>query len=74
MASMNLLQLLQLTDNDLWQRTDDAARRVSYFEAAEGNYAAETDARNLAKSEFRACVAELKRRGIVWKNEAGYLV
>ena len=66
--------LKTLLDNDLWAHCNDCARRVSYFEAAEGNYAAETEARNAAKQQFREAVAALAARGLKWENTEGYLV
>lgn len=50
------------------------ARRVSFFNAAEGNWSAEAEARSAANSAFRACRAELERRGIEFVNEGGCLL
>ena len=70
---MSKRETWRMTDSELWEYVNDCAATVSYYEAAEGNYAAETDDRNAAKAKFREARAALKARGLEWVNERGYL-
>ena len=63
-----------LTDAELWQKVNDCALRVSFFEAAEGNWSAEADARSRAHHAFREAKDALAARGVKWENTQGYLV
>ena len=53
-----------MTDDELFAAIDSTARNVSYYEAAEGEYSRETDARNAAKSKLRTLRAEAEARGL----------
>lgn len=65
--------LAELNDEALLEEVHELARRVSYFNAAEGNWSQETEARNAVKAEFWSCMAELDKRGLVFENK-GYLI
>ena len=54
----------EMTDEDLIQETKNAQNTVHNFEAAEGSYRAETDARDLAKAKHRALFNECMEQGI----------
>ena len=53
-----------MTNQELIQATKDAQNEVYNFEAAEGSYRAETDARDLAKAKHRALFNECMEQGI----------
>lgn len=62
-----------MTDEMLLDEVHRLAVSVSYYNAAEGNYSAETEARNETKAKFWAAETELTRRGIKFENK-GYLL
>lgn len=62
-----------LTNEELKEEVHRLAVSVSYYNAAEGNWSAETEARNAVKKEFWAAQDELKARGIEFENR-GYLI
>lgn len=63
----------ELTDEALIAETQRLANKVSYYEAAEGDYFKETALREAAKAEFRAADAALESRGIKF-DRSGYLL
>ena len=70
---------LRMTDDELFAAIDSTARKVSYYEAAEGEYDRETFARNMVKAELRVLRAEAESRGLGGKVSdmiiaGGYLV
>lgn len=62
-----------LTDHELTEAAHDLARRVSYYNAAEGNWSQERVAREAVVGEFRAALKEMNERGLVFENK-GYLL
>lgn len=62
-----------MTDEVLLDEVHRLAVSVSYYNAAEGNWSSETEARNEVKGKFWAAQEELKRRGIEFENK-GYLI
>lgn len=63
----------RMTDEELLKEVHDLAGRVSYYNAAEGNWSQETEARNAVKAEFWACMVEVKVRGLEFVDR-GYLI
>lgn len=68
-----IVDYASMTDEMLLDEVHRLAVSVSYYNAAEGNYSAETEARNEVKSKFWAAQDELARRGIPFENK-GYLI
>ena len=68
-----VVELKELSDIDLIKRTHDLARSVSYFNAAEGNWASETVARKECQGKFNAALKEMETRGLEFENK-GYLL
>lgn len=62
-----------MTDEMLLDEVHRLAISVSYYNAAEGNWSSETEAREATKTRFRAAQNELDRRGILFENR-GYLL
>lgn len=62
-----------MTDEMLLDEVHRLASSVSYYNAAEGNWSSETQARNECKAMFRAAREELARRNIEFENR-GYLL
>lgn len=62
-----------MTDEMLLDEVHRLAVSVSYYNAAEGNWSAETAARNEVKGKFNLARDELNRRGIDFVNK-GYLL
>lgn len=62
-----------LTDEELIKEVHDLASRVSYYNAAEGNWSQETEARNEVKAKFWKAQDEMATRGIDFENK-GYLI
>lgn len=64
-----------MSNDILILRLKDAASRVSYFNAAEGSWSAETQARNAARAELDAAREACIKAGIDIKPHlAGYLI
>jgi len=63
----------EMTDESLIEETHRLARAVSYYNAAEGNWSQETEARNAVKAEFWAAEDEMRKRGLVFED-IGYLL
>ena len=53
-----------LTNDELYEEYDKLARRVMYYNAAEGNWSKETADRNACEAEYYACQKELMSRGL----------
>ena len=68
-----MADLKTMTDEELKEEVHRLACSVSYYNAAEGNWSAETEARNAVKKEFWEAQAELESRGIKFENR-GYLI
>lgn len=68
---MKALKLL--TNSELIEITHDLARRVSYYNAAEGNWSSEASERGIANAEFNKALDEMQERGLVFENR-GYLL
>ena len=62
-----------MTDQELEAAVHKLAGRVSYYNAAEGNWGSEAQARGVANAEFQAARRELAARGIEFVNR-GYLL
>jgi len=62
-----------MTDEMLLDEVHRLAVSVSYYNAAEGNWSQETEARNEAKSKFWSAQEELTRRKIPFEDK-GYLL
>lgn len=62
-----------MTDEMLLDEVHRLASSVSYYNAAEGNWSSETEARNEVKAKFHAAREELARRNIAFENR-GYLL
>lgn len=60
-----------MTDGELFDAVHAAARKVSHYEAAEGNYSAENALRNAAKARLRTLRAEADSRGLGISFSAG---
>lgn len=67
------MDIKSLSDEQLLVETHRLARAVSYYEAAERNWSAETAARNKTKAEFREARKEMELREMVFENK-GYLL
>lgn len=67
------MDIKSLSDDQLLSETHRLARAVSYYEAAEGNWRAETAARNKTKAEFSEARREMELREIEFENK-GYLL
>lgn len=67
------MDIKSLTDEQLLSETHRLARAVSYYEAAERNWSAETAARNKTRAEFNEARKEMDLREIVFENK-GYLL
>jgi len=65
--------LSTLTNEQLLEEVHRLAVSVSYYNAAEGNWSSETEARNAAKAEFREARKELDARSLEFVNR-GYLL
>ena len=68
-----MTDLKLLTDEQLIEETHRLAVSVSYYNAAEGNWSAETEARNATKRAFWAAQEEMDARGLKFENK-GYLI
>ena len=68
-----MVDFTTLTDEQLIEETHRLARSVSYYNAAEGNWSQETEARNATKKEFWAALDEMATREIEFENK-GYLL
>jgi hypothetical protein len=67
-------RLQAMPEVQLIAEAERLAGQVSYYNAAEGEWGRETDARGVVNSAFSACRAELQRRGLVFVNDKGYLL
>lgn len=63
----------ELSDKDLESEVHNLALRVSYYNAAEGNWSQEAKARGEANREFQEARNELLARGLPFVNK-GYLL
>lgn len=70
---MENVMYTEMDDQELLVEIDRLARDLSYYNAAEGSWIKETEARNACRKEFHACLAEMKIRGIEFVNK-GYLI
>lgn len=68
-----MVDLSVLSDEQLIEETHRLARSVSYYNAAEGNWSQETEARNATKAEFWAALDEMAARDLEFVNK-GYLI
>jgi len=59
------LNLKAIDDEELLTIFHSLQGSIQYFEAAEGNYTKETDARNKCYKEFNQAVKEAERRGLL---------
>ena len=59
-----ILDAQWLSDDELMAAIDSAALRVSYYEAAEGEYSRETEPRTAARMKLRVLRAEAEMRGL----------
>jgi hypothetical protein len=68
-----MTDITSLSDETLIEETHRLARAVSYYNAAEGNWSQEAEARNATKKEFWDAQDEMEKRGLVFENK-GYLI
>ena len=61
------------TDNDVLEEYNNMASRLSYYNAAEGNWRQETQARLACQKEYREVMKEVNDRGLEFENR-GYLL
>jgi hypothetical protein len=59
--------------NDLLKHLYNCARNLSFYNAAEGNWSRETEARNEALKLFQEALATVKAKGLEY-DLSGYLV
>lgn len=57
-----------VTDERILEAFDDARSVVSYYNAAEGNWAKETNTRNSANTYLFKVSTELRKRGLTAKS------
>ena len=62
MANLSKEELAAATDDKILEEFDTARRSVSYYNAAEGNYFAETNQRNAAYSYMHLVGEEITKR------------
>lgn len=62
-----------MTNEQLITETHRLASSLSYYNAAEGNWSRERDAREACQRDFYAAYAEMKSRNIEFENK-GYLL
>lgn len=62
-----------LSNEKLTEEVHRLASAVSYYNAAEGNYSAETADRNACKKQFWDALKELEARGLEFEDR-GYLL
>lgn len=60
----NVKDFTNLTNDELYEEYVKLARRVMYYNAAEGNWSRETADRNACEAEYYACQKELTVRGL----------
>lgn len=68
-----MTDITTLSDEALIEETHRLAVSVSYYNAAEGNWSQEAEARNAVKREFWAAQDEMRNRGLEFENK-GYLL
>lgn len=73
-AAMSRTGYVGMTDAQLLAEAECLAMRVSIFNAAESAWGSETEARDCANRDFRACRAALQSRGLEFVNDGGYLL
>lgn len=74
MSSDNIMiSYTEMTDQELQEAVHELALRVSYYNAAEGNWSREAAARGACMAEFATARNELAARGIEFVNQ-GYLL
>lgn len=59
-----MFDLTRLTDDELLDEYDSARGTMSYYNAAEGNWSKETEARNKAREFLNRVAEELKKRNL----------
>lgn len=58
-------QMMEDYNRNLLKRLKDVEGLIRYYEAAEGNWAQETDARQRAYAEYHVVLVECKQRGLI---------
>ena len=58
------IDFTKLTNEELAEEMEACWRTYMYYQAAEGNWSAETEARGVATAIYWDCVAECRKRGM----------
>ena len=61
------------TDDEVLTEAHNVASRLSYYNAAEGNWSREAEARSACQKEWNAIMNEVRSRGLEFENR-GYLL
>lgn len=73
MASMKMNKYQSFTDKDVLEEAHNLASRLSYYNAAEGNWRKETQDRHACQREYNEVMKEVYERNLEFENR-GYLL
>jgi hypothetical protein len=68
-----MLDFKDWSDKDVLEEAHNVASRLSYYNAAEGNWRQEAAARGECQKEYREVMKEVYARGLEFENR-GYLL